>query len=127
MVGDSKELFAVGALSEIMFRRLVAASRVVMVQAVAPAERGRGGFTGAWEIYAQTVGEERWMMLTNSRPKGGTFRPKRFVTVNGVVGFLQDLGFMVAALPLVAGERIVLRESGGSLRIKVLSDLSAPN
>lgn len=63
-------------------------------------------WSGRWQIACVSPdGEERRLLVIQRN-----IEPREFLTANGVISFLVDIGFVTAALPLKAGASVSIGE-----------------
>lgn len=100
---------SLGLVTEEGARGLVVAGFHVQIECLETATQFRNsGWKGRWVVHLVNTdsGEERTVIpLRLARSASGSIRFREFRTINGVVGFVANLGIRVISVPLDAGAR----------------------
>jgi len=91
-------------VSEAAFKDRLESSKKLLVVCTEAAERARGHLPGGWQFYVLNEATSRWAPLNLFRIVKGEQVPRVFKTVDGVCGFLINLGLPVALAPVREGD-----------------------
>ena len=93
---------APNVVSEEGCKKLLAADWQLLVICVGSAERRHANYFGLWGIRVISPDGHYERMLVTARKD---MQMRTFKTINGLVGFLQDLGVKAPSIPLEQGMR----------------------
>lgn len=82
----------------------------LMIECISTAVRKTSNFPGRWHLYVSDASKQNWAQLELFARK----EPREFRSAVGVLGFLLDRGFLVAALPLKEGDRVEVDRDGST-------------
>ena len=103
-------------VSEAAFKERLAGSQKLLVVCMKDATKAPGHLPGGWQFFALNHTTQRWAPLHLSRMQRGETKPRQFKTVDGVCGYMMDLGLPVALAPLREGDGYEVDMDGTAIR-----------
>ncbi|MCY1740998.1 hypothetical protein [Ensifer sp. SL37] len=99
-------------VSEQAFKEQLQSSGKLLIVCTETAVRDGSRLHGLWQFYVHNEANNRWTPLHMFRLVKGKAQPRVFKTIDGVFGYMLELGLTVAPVPMKKGDGCEVEASG---------------